>query len=61
MKVKVIDEKCIKCGLCASLAPEVFELPDGETARVISQPCGKCEDKARQAAESCPTEAIEVD
>ena len=61
MKVKVIDEKCIQCGLCAELAPEVFELPEGNTARVKEQPTQDNEDVAHTAANSCPTEAIEVE
>ena len=60
MIVKVIDERCIQCGLCAELAPEVFELPDDSTARVKSQPTKDNEDSAADAANSCPTEAIEV-
>lgn len=59
MKARVIDEKCIQCGLCAEIAPEVFELPDGETAKVKAQPTEENEGAAVEAAESCPTEAIE--
>ena len=61
MKVKVIDEKCIQCGLCAELAPEVFELPQNSTARVKEQPTAGNEECAVDAANSCPTEAIEVE
>ncbi len=60
MVVKVIDERCIQCGLCAELAPEVFELPEDSTARVKSQPKANDEESAKEAAQSCPTEAIEV-
>ena len=61
MKAKVIKEKCISCGLCASMLPEVFELPDDDVAYVKKQPTSENEEQAREAAQSCPTEAIEVD
>ena len=59
MKFVVIDEKCIQCGLCAEIAPEIFELPDDSTAKVKAQPTEENEGVAVEAAKSCPTEAIE--
>ena len=61
MKVKIIKEKFISCGLCASMVPEVFELPDDDVAYVKEQPTSDNEAQAKEAARSCPTEAIEVD
>ena len=61
MKAKVIDEKCIGCGLCAELAPDIFELADNGLARVKEQPTDENEGVAVEAAKSCPTEAIEVE
>ncbi len=43
------------------MLPEVFELPDDDVAFVKKQPTSENEEQAREAAQSCPTEAIEVD
>ena len=59
MKVKVIEEKCISCGLCENIAPEVFTLEGGSTAKVKKQPDEENAAAAAEAVQSCPTEAIE--
>lgn len=61
MKVRIIREECIACGVCADIAPEVFEMGD-EAAEVKVEEVPPSEQAAvREAAESCPTEAIAVD
>jgi ferredoxin len=57
MKISVDKKKCIGCGVCPSLCPDVFKLGDDGKAEVISQENIEC---AKEAAESCPVEAIEV-
>jgi len=59
MNVTVDAEKCIGCGLCAQVAPGVFEMKE-DKAVVVS---GIAEDKAEEAkngAEQCPVVAIDV-
>lgn len=56
MTVKVDQEKCVGCGLCASLNPDVFELGDDGKARVIKPKASAKE--CKEAADSCPSEAI---
>ena len=51
---KVDTEKCIGCGLCASICSSVFEMKDGK-AKVKSQEQESC---VQDAISSCPVKAI---
>ena len=55
-KIKINKEKCIGCQLCVSICPKTFEMKD-DKAVVKKSAIEKitCE---REAADSCPTEAI---
>ena len=53
--VKVDEEKCIGCGLCSSICPDVFEINSDGKAEVISQKSEPC---VKESAESCPVDAI---
>ncbi|HTY44054.1 MAG TPA: ferredoxin [Patescibacteria group bacterium] len=53
--VKVDKEKCIGCGLCSSLCPEVFEMQKDGKAGVKAQKKLPC---VKDAIESCPVNAI---
>lgn len=57
MQATVTDD-CTACELSVTICPDVFEMgPD--TAQVKGEEVtGECEDSCRQAAESCPVEAI---
>lgn len=62
MKVQVIREKCISCGLCVSSVPAVFEF-DGD-GLAIARESGIADADAGEiqaAADGCPTSAIEVE
>ncbi len=61
MKVRIIREECIACGVCAGIAPEVFTMGE-DSAEVESEDVPtEHEEAVREAAESCPTEAIMVE
>lgn len=61
MKAIVSQETCIGCGLCPSLAPDVFEMQDDGKAHATSNEVPTdSEDAAKEAEESCPVDAIEV-
>lgn len=61
MKAEVIREACISCGLCESVCPDVFELDDESISTVKVDPIpSEFEDCAKEAEESCPTDAIRV-
>jgi len=58
MKIKVDKEKCIGCGACEAIAPEIFTLKNSK-AVVVKQPKTKSEEqRAKEAANSCPVQAI---
>ncbi|MGI6163588.1 MAG: ferredoxin [Bacillota bacterium] len=59
-KVHVDEDLCIGCGLCADTCPEVFELGDDGKAKVKAEGAADvaC---AKDAADTCPTEAIAVE
>ena len=55
--IKVDQEKCIGCGLCAGNAPENFVMNADGKAEAISQ---EVNDAAKEAAADCPVEAISI-
>jgi len=59
MKIKVDKNKCIGCGTCIAIAPKSFKLDEGGKADPIDPP-GDNEETIKEAAESCPVQAIEV-
>lgn len=62
MRVKVDKNKCIGCGTCVSIAPEVFEMEDDGKSKVKEgADLEKNKEAIRQAKDSCPTQAIEVE
>ncbi len=57
-QVKIIEEKCILCGQCEAIAPEVFKIDD--TPKVIMDKIPEnLEEKVQEAIDACPTTAIE--
>ena len=58
MNPSVDQELCIGCGLCADIAPSVFELGDDGFSHVIGPGGPGVDGAVREAAESCPTSAI---
>jgi len=57
MSIKVNNDLCIGCGTCEVLCPKVFKLNAENKIDVLSQEDIPC---AKNAAESCPVQAIEV-
>lgn len=62
MKVKVNKDACIGCGACAAICPKVFELNDeGLSEAKKGEVKDENKQEVRDAADSCPTGAIEVE
>jgi ferredoxin len=58
--LKVNKEKCIGCGYCASVCPEVFELGDDGKSQVKKNAnLEENKDCIKEAKEGCPVGAIE--
>jgi ferredoxin len=61
MKACVDKEACIGCGLCASIASDVFEIEDDGKAGVIGEVTSTNEAEAKDAEISCPVSAITIE
>jgi ferredoxin len=55
--VAVDREACISCGLCVSVAPEVFRFEDGKS--FAYDPSGAPEGKIQDCIDGCPVSAIQ--
>ena len=53
--VKVDQNKCIGCGLCAGMCPAVFQMNADGKSEVVAQTDEAC---AQNAVASCPVNAI---
>jgi ferredoxin len=60
MKVKV-NSNCIGCGLCTNLCPAVFTMLDEGVSGARDEIAPEYYDQVREAAESCPVNAIEIE
>ncbi|HLD27593.1 MAG TPA: ferredoxin [Patescibacteria group bacterium] len=59
MKIKINKDKCLGCGTCVALMPEVFEI-DAEGKSMVKTSEGLELEQVLMTAKSCPTGAIEV-
>lgn len=60
MKAIVDSEKCIGCGLCAQVAPEVYRM-EGDIALAIEEDVSLDQmDEAKTAMQQCPVDAIQI-
>jgi len=61
MKKIIVDgNKCIGCGLCESLCPEIFELKNGKSIAKEGN-IEKNKECIEEAISSCPTQAISIE
>lgn len=58
MKVSVDQDTCIGSGNCETTCPEVFEVRDGKSHVKVDSVPENLEDKALEAVDGCPVQAI---
>lgn len=58
MAITINKDECIGCGACVALCPDDFSIDENGKAEVIRQENIKC---AKNAADSCPVQAIKID
>ena len=60
MKVKVIKEKCLGCGMCVGINSDVFDFDDDGLAKANSENINdENKEQVEDAVNSCPVGAIE--
>ncbi len=59
-QISIDTEKCIGCGTCAAMCPEVFQMDnESSKAKIIkNNGCTTCD--VAEIAKSCPVEAITI-
>ena len=65
MKIRLIPERCIACGLCQAYS-ELFDYHDNGIVRFFDDPEQlekeiPCSDDALEAVKNCPTRALIID
>ena len=61
MRLVVDYKKCTGLGMCEAEAPELFEVTDDGSLRVLNEaPSEALHAEALAAVEACPTEALSI-
>ena len=61
MKAKIDDDLCTACELFVDTCPEVFEMGDDVAIVIVDVVPPDAEDDCKEAAETCPAEAIIIE
>jgi len=61
MKVKVDKELCSGDEICVDICPEVFKMEDDVAVPQVDVIPDNLQEKCREAADECPTEAIIIE
>ncbi len=60
MNVEINKEKCIGCGLCSNLCPEVFKMDESKATVKDEANLEENQNCIEEAVNSCPTSAINI-
>jgi len=66
MNIKIDQQKCIGCGSCTSVCPELFEMAEEDNKaqvkekKVEGESAEKDDKCVQEAADICPVQAIEI-
>ncbi len=61
MKVRVDEEACVGDETCVEICPEIFEMQGDVAVAKMEEVPVELEGSCKEAAESCPVEAILID
>ncbi len=61
MKVRVDEDACVGDGTCVEVCPEIFEMHGDVAITKMEEIPEELEDSCKEAADSCPVEAISVE
>ncbi|EHB47735.1 ferredoxin [Mycolicibacterium rhodesiae JS60] len=62
MKASIDDGRCRGHGVCTTICPEVFAMTDdGYAEAILDEVPDELQDRAREAAEACPENAVVLD
>ncbi len=61
MKCKVDPDLCTGDEICIQVCPEVFEMEDDKAVVKMDEIPDDLQDSAKEAADSCPSEAITIE
>ncbi len=61
MKCKVDPDLCTGDEICVQVCPEVFEMEDDKAVVKMDEIPEELQDSVREAADSCPSEAITIE
>jgi len=62
MKTRINKDACIGCGACNVIAEGIFEMDDDGLAKATTSEVPEDqEENVKDASESCPTGAIEIE
>lgn len=57
-RVIIDEDKCIGCGSCEAICPEVFQLDSSRGKSQVIRPEGGPEDMIQEAMDACPVSCI---
>ena len=65
MNIKIDQEKCIGCGSCTAVCPELFELVGEDNKAQVKEKtegqAGMNDKCVQEAVDICPVQAIEIE